>query len=103
MSKTLHVDWSANFAMHGEHEKSRMKEAANELVSLISSLNLGSKEPPFEEYVQLVGEKIVDAEYNMAELLDLAWVEKSHLGAQPMDGNDVDGQPTPIVKASSSL
>jgi hypothetical protein len=37
--------------MDGEHEKLRMKEATNELASFISSLNLGSKELPIEEYV----------------------------------------------------
>jgi hypothetical protein len=37
--------------MDGEHEKTRIKEAANELASLISFLNLGSEEMPIEEYV----------------------------------------------------
>jgi hypothetical protein len=54
-------------------EKLRMKEATNELASLISSLNLRSEEMPIKEYVQLVGEKILDVEYNMVELVDLAW------------------------------
>ena len=43
-----------------------MKEITNELASLISSLNFGSIEMPIEEYVQLVGEEIVDAECSMA-------------------------------------
>ena len=37
-----------------------MKEATNELASLISSLNLGSKELPIEEYVQLAREEIIE-------------------------------------------
>jgi hypothetical protein len=37
------------------------KDATNELASLISSLNLGSEDMPIKEYVQLVGEDIVDA------------------------------------------
>ena len=57
MSNILLVD----FGMDHEREKLRMKEVANELASLISSLNLGSKEMPIEEYVQLVEEEIVDA------------------------------------------
>ena len=44
--------------------------------------------------MQLVGEGIVDAEYNMAELMDLAWYREIHLGLdlneEPMKGNDVD-------------
>jgi hypothetical protein len=32
-----------------------------EMASLVSSLNLGSEEMLIEEYVQLAGEKIVDA------------------------------------------
>jgi hypothetical protein len=39
----------------------RIKEATNELASLISFWNLGSEEIPIEEYVQLAGEEIVDA------------------------------------------
>jgi hypothetical protein len=38
-----------------------LKEATNELASLVSSLNLGNEEMLIEEYVQLAGEKIVDA------------------------------------------
>ena len=45
---------------------------------------------------------IVGVEYNMAKLVDLAWGRKIHLGLdlneEPMEGNDVDDQPTPIVK-----
>ena len=65
MSKTSLADRTANFAMEYECEKSRMIEATNELASLISSLHLGSVEMPIEEYVQLVGEEIVDTKYSM--------------------------------------
>ena len=63
-------------------------------------LNLGSVEIPIEEYVQLAKEEIVDAKYNMAELVDLAWDNPFgfRLNEEPIEGNDVDGQPTPIVK-----
>ena len=37
--------------MDDECENERMKEATNELASLLSSLNLGSEEMPIEEYV----------------------------------------------------
>ena len=70
--------------------------------SLISSLNLGSKEMPTEEYVQLVGEEIVDAKYIVVELVDLPWGRGIRLGLnlnkEPMEGNNVDDQPTPISK-----
>ena len=49
-----------------------MKETTNKLASLISPLNLGSIKMPIEEYVQLVGEEIVDAECSMVELADMA-------------------------------
>ena len=29
-----------------------------------------------KEYVQFIGEKIIDAKYNMAKLVDLAWGRK---------------------------
>ena len=31
---------------------------------------------PIEDYVQMAGEEIVDVEYNMVELVDLAWGKK---------------------------
>ena len=100
MSKILLVHWSANFAMDDEHEKSRMK--ANESASLSYPWNLGSKELPMEESMQLVEGKIVDVEYNNVEWVDLAWGRRTyldlHLNEEPMEGNDVDGQPTQIVK-----
>ena len=79
-----------------------MKEAANELASFISSLNLGSEEMLIREYVQLAWEEIVDEEYIMVELVDLAWGKGIHLGSdlneELMEGNNVDDQSTPIVK-----
>ena len=53
ISKILPTNWSADFAMDNEHEKSRVKEATYALVSLISYLNLGIVEYLIEEYVQL--------------------------------------------------
>ena len=41
-------------------------------------------------------------EYDMAKLVDLAWCREVHLGLdfneEPMEGNDVNDQPTPLVK-----
>ena len=68
MSKILLANSGADFGMDDECEKSRKKEATNNLASLISSLNFGSEDMPIEEYVQLVGEEIVDVEYTTAEL-----------------------------------
>ena len=91
-------NWSVNFAMDDEREKLKMKEVENELASLISSLKLGSEEMPVEEYMRLAWDEIVDVEYNMAELVDSIWDRKFHLGLdlkeEPMEGNDVDDQPT---------
>lgn len=72
MSNNLHANWSANSVMDDEHEKSRMKDVKIKLASLISSLNLGSEEMLVEEYVQLAKEEIVDVEYKMAKLVNLA-------------------------------
>ena len=70
--------------------------------SIISYLNFGSEEMPIKVYVQLVREEIVDVEYNMAKLVDLAWGRGLHLvlnlNEEPMKGNDVDDQPIPIIK-----
>ena len=95
--KMLILSWMMNV---------RMKEAENDLASLIFSSSLASEKMPIQEYVQLVGEKILVAEYNMIELVDLAWGREVHFGLDlgldlkedPMEGNDVDDNPTPIVK-----
>ena len=64
------------------------------MTSLNHSLNIGSEEMPIEGYVQLVGEEIVDAKYNMVELVDLAWDREIlwvlHLNEDPMEGNALD-------------
>ena len=61
MEQVLLVDWTNDFAMIHECEKSRMKEATKKLTSLVSSLSLGCEEMPIEGYTHLVGEEIVDA------------------------------------------
>ena len=68
--------------MDDERDKSRMKEATNELASLVSSLNLGSEEMPIEEYVKLAREEIVDAMYHTAKLVNLTRGREIYLGLE---------------------
>ena len=44
---------------------------------LISKLQFGSDEMPFEEYVVMEGEDIIEAEYCMSELVDMALGQRS--------------------------
>ena len=66
------------------------------------SFHLGSDEMHVEMRMQLVKEEIVDAKYNMAKLVDLGQGSEVHLGLdlneEPMEENNVDDQPTSIVK-----
>ena len=79
----LLANWNTIFSMDDEREKLRMKEAANDLASIVSSLNLGSEETTIEEYVQLAKEENVGAKYNMAELVDpLVKLPQAHEYAQ---------------------
>lgn len=50
---------SANVAMDDECENERMKEVENDMITLISSMHLGSEEVPIEEYMQLQGRKLL--------------------------------------------
>ena len=68
--------------MDVENENERIKEVRNELASLIFSLNLAITWKPIEEYVQLEREKNVDAKYNMAELVYVAWDREIHFGLE---------------------
>ena len=65
--------------MDDECERLRMKEVANDMASLISSMNLESEEVLIKEYVQFAMEEIVDAWYIMVELEDLAWNREVYL------------------------
>ena len=50
----------------------------------------------------LAGEEIVDAKYIIVKLVDLARGKEIHMGLhlneEPMEGNDVNDQPTPTTK-----
>ena len=98
----FYLETTTEFVMDHECEKLGMKEATSESTSLISSLNLGSGEMLIEEYVQLAGEEIVDAEYTVTELVALAWGREIHLvldlNEESIEGNLVDDQPTPNDK-----
>ena len=48
-----------------------MKEATNQLASRMSSMNLNNEEMPLEEYVQLVGEEIVESNNGVEKFI---WV-----------------------------
>jgi hypothetical protein len=82
--------------------KLRMRKATNKVASLNFSLNLGREEMLIESCVQLAREKIVDAKYNVAELVDLTWEKRNPFGfifdEEPLKGIDVDDEPTPIIK-----
>ena len=51
--------------------------------------------------------KIVDAEHNMAQLVDLIWCGEIclclHLNEEPMEGYDVDDQKNTNSQVSSTL
>ena len=66
--------WSAGFANEDQREKSRLIKEFEDIALLISKLQLGSYEMPFEEYVVMEGEDIIEAEYCMSELVDTALI-----------------------------
>ena len=71
-SRILPHDWNANFVNEDQREKSRLIKEFENLALLISKLQLGSDEMPFEEDVVMEGEDIIEAEYCMSELVDMA-------------------------------
>ena len=91
MCKILLETYSANIAMNDDCERLRMKVTTTGLASLIFSLNLGVKKFLLKN-VRNLQEEIVDALYNMAKLVDLAW------GIEIYYGLYLNGDPTPIVK-----
>ena len=83
--------------MDDEREKSRMKESANDLASLISFLNLGIEEMLIVNMCNWLDRELLME--STTWLVDLPWGGGIHLDSylneEPMEGNDVDDQPTP--------
>ena len=72
-------------------------------MALISKLQLGQDELPFEDYLMMKGEDIIEAKYCMLELVDMTLVHKIEppsfdLSVEPLDSLDVDDRLPPIVK-----
>jgi hypothetical protein len=62
---------------------------------------------PFEEYVVMEGEDIIEAEYCMAELVDMALGQRIKLisldqTVETVNPLDVDERPPPIVKLTDA-
>ena len=99
----LPPDWSADFANEDQREKSRLIKESEDMALLISKLQLGSDEMPFEENVVMEGEDVIEAEYCMSELVDIALgqrIEPTSLNftTETVNPLDVDERPPPIVK-----
>jgi hypothetical protein len=103
----LPLDWSADFANEDQRGKSRLIKESKDLVLLISKLHLGSDEMPFEAYVVMEGEGIIEAEYCMSELVDMALgqrIEPASLDliVETVNPLDIDERPPPNVKLTDA-
>jgi hypothetical protein len=103
----LPLDWSADFAIEDQRGKSRLIKESEDLTLLISKLHLGSDEMPFEEYVVVESEDIIEAEYCMLELVDMALgqrIEPTSLDliAETVNPLDIDERPPPNVKLTDA-
>jgi hypothetical protein len=73
----------------------------NNMYSSYQNCNLD--EMPFEDYLMMEGEDIIEVEYCMSELVDMALgqiIEPPYFGlnVKPLDSLDVDERPPPFVK-----
>jgi hypothetical protein len=103
----LPLDWSATFANEEQREKSRPIKESEDMALLISKLQLGSYEMPFKKYVVMEGEDIIEAEYCMLELVDMALgqrIEPASLDliAETVNPLDIDERPPPNVKLTDA-
>ena len=64
-------DWNANFANEDQREKSRVTKESKDLAH-ISKLQFGQDEMPFENHLIMKGEGIIEVEYCMLELVEMA-------------------------------
>jgi hypothetical protein len=93
--------------MRTKEKKSRLIKESEDMSLLISKLQLGSYEMPFEEYVVMEGEDIIEVGYCMSELVDMALGQRIELAsldltAETVNPLDVDERPPPIVKLTDT-
>ena len=72
MAHDLPATWNVDFAMVDEREKNRMPKESHELGALISKLRLGDDEMLIKTCIQMEGEKIIELELSIDELMDFA-------------------------------
>ena len=104
-SGILSPHWNVDLAMEDKWEKVRMVKESEELAALIAKLKLGDAELPLQDFVDMVGEECIEAEYGTNDLVNLAF-ENGLTTAHDFDSNtevvDVDDQPLPVVRLSTA-
>ena len=96
-------DWSVDFANEDQREKPRLIEEFEDLALLILKLQFGQDDMPFEDYMIMKGKDIIEVEYGMWELIDMALGHRIEppsfdLHAMLLDSLVVDERPPLIMK-----
>ena len=101
------LNWSAYFADEDQRGKVRLTKKCKDLALLISKLQLGQDEMSFKDYMIMKGEDIIEVEFCMSKLVDVALEQriKTHsfdFNAELLDSLNVDERPPPIVKLTNA-
>ena len=89
MACILPATWNVGFALVYEREKNRMQDESYELGALISNLRLVDDEMSIEIYIQMEGEKIIELELSIDELVDATLVINVNVDLHFVDVDDV--------------
>ena len=95
ISRILPPNWSADIANEDHREKSRLTKESQRFDTPHIKLQLGQDEIPFEDYLIMKGEDIIEVEYCMSKLVDMTLGQRIKpprldLNAKPLDFLDVD-------------
>ena len=100
-------NWSAYFASEDQWAKSRLTKEYEDLALLRSKLQLGQDEMPFVDFLIMEGEDIIQVEYCILELVDVALRQRQEppsldLTVEPLDFLNVDERPPLRVKLANA-
>ena len=65
-------DWNVDFGLEVQQEKSRLTKESKDLALLISKIQLRQDEMPFEDNLIMKDEDIIEVNFYMLELVDMA-------------------------------
>ncbi|KAL3698729.1 hypothetical protein R1sor_012805 [Riccia sorocarpa] len=98
----LPVSWNADIRAADQRQHCQEKVEAEELISLISALNLGTDAMSSEEYIDLPEERITEIEYTDEEIIELVNPQSQGDSLSADIPESDDDEPPPVVSLAAA-